>query len=61
MSSTIGWKVSGLTYTKVQYRYGQKNWINSSDVDYLKWLRAIGYAEDPMYIREVAQVLKKIF
>ena len=59
MSSTIGWKVSGLTYTKVQYRYGQKNWINSSDVDYLKWLRDIGYAEDPRYIQTVVQVMKQ--
>ena len=59
MSSTIGWKVSGLTYTKVQYRYGQKNWINPSDVDYLKWLRAIGYAEDPRYIQAVVQVMKQ--
>ena len=37
-------------YTKVQYRYSQKNRINSSDVDYLKWLRDIGYAEDPRYL-----------
>lgn len=42
-----------------QYRYGQKNWINSSDVDYLKWLRAIGYAEDPRYIQAVVQVKKQ--
>ena len=59
MSSTIGWKVSGLTYTKVQYRYGQKSRINSSNVDYLKWLRDIGYAEDPRYIQAVVQVMKQ--
>ena len=46
-------------YTKVQYRYSQKNRINSSDVDYLKWLRAIGYAEDPRYIQAVVQVMKQ--
>lgn len=46
-------------YTKVQYRYGQKSQINSSDVDYLKWLRDIGYAEDPRYIQAVVQVIKR--
>ena len=46
-------------YTKVQYRYGQKSRINSSDVDYLKWLRDIGYAEDPRYIQTVVQVMKQ--
>ena len=46
-------------YTKVQYRYSQKNRINSSDVDYLKWLRDIGYAEDPRYIQAVVQVMKQ--
>ena len=46
-------------YTKVQYRYSQKNRINSSDVDYLKWLRDIGYAEDPRYIQTVVQVMKQ--
>lgn len=46
-------------YTKVQYRYSQKNQINSSDVDYLKWLRDIGYAEDPRYIQAVVQVMKQ--
>lgn len=45
-------------YTKVQYRYGQKNRINSSDVDYLKWLRDIGYAEDPRYVRELIKVMQ---
>ncbi len=37
-------------YTKVQYRYKGGN--------YLVWLRDIGYAEDPGYIRSVIQVLK---
>lgn len=37
-------------YTKVQYRYCQKNQTSTSDVDYLKWLQQIGYAEAPMYI-----------
>lgn len=46
-------------YTKVQYRYSQKKQINSSDVDYLKWLRDIGYAEDPRYIQAVEQVMKQ--
>lgn len=40
-------------YTKVQYKYKGGN--------YLLWLRDIGYAEDLRYVREVAQVLKKIF
>lgn len=39
-------------YTKVQYKYkGGK---------YLQWLRDIGYAEDPRYVREVIKVLKTI-
>lgn len=38
-------------YTKVQYKYKGGN--------YLLWLRNIGYAEDPRYIREVIKVLKK--
>ena len=46
-------------YTKVQYRYSQKNRINSSDVDYLKWLRDIDYAEDTRYIQAVVQVMKQ--
>lgn len=37
-------------YTKVQYRYKGGN--------YLLWLRNIGYAEDPGYIRAVISVLK---
>ena len=45
-------------YTKVQYRYSQRNRINSSDVDYLKWLRDIGYAEDPRYVRELIKVMQ---
>lgn len=32
-------------YTKIQYRYCQKNQTSTSDVDYLKWLQQIGYAE----------------
>lgn len=38
-------------YTKVQYRYKGGN--------YLLWLRNIGYAEDPGYIRAVIRVLKQ--
>ena len=37
-------------YTKVQYKYRGGN--------YLLWLRDIGYAEDPRYVREVIQILK---
>ena len=37
-------------YTKVQYRFKGGN--------YLLWLRDIGYAEDPGYIRAVIKVLK---
>lgn len=39
-------------YTKVQYKYKGGN--------YLQWLRDIGYAEDPRYVREVIEVLKTI-
>lgn len=40
-------------YTKVQYRYdGKKN--------YLLWLRDIGYAEDPGYIRAIIRVLRRL-
>ena len=39
-------------YTKVQYRYKGGN--------YLVWLRDIGYAEDPNYIRSVIKVLKML-
>lgn len=39
-------------YTKVQYKYKGGN--------YLQWLRDIGYAEDPRYVREVIKVLKTI-
>lgn len=46
-------------YTNVQYRYGQKNQINTSDADYLKWLHDIGYAEEPRYIQAVVQVMKQ--
>ena len=39
-------------YTKVQYKY--------KGGYYLLWLRDIGYAEDPRYVREVIKVLKTI-
>lgn len=39
-------------YTKVQYKYKRGN--------YLLWLRDVGYAEDPRYIREVIRVLKHL-
>ena len=37
-------------YTKVQYRYKGGN--------YLLWLREIGYAEDPRYVRSLSRILK---
>ena len=46
-------------YTKVQYRYCQKNQTSTSDVDYLKWLQQIGYAEAPMYIQSVKEIMKR--
>ncbi|MBD5358350.1 MAG: glucosaminidase domain-containing protein [Bacteroides sp.] len=39
-------------YSKVQYRYKGGN--------YLLWLKKIGYAEDPGYIRAVIKVLKQL-
>lgn len=39
-------------YSKVQYRYKGGN--------YLIWLRDIGYAEDPGYIRAVIKVLRQL-
>lgn len=39
-------------YTKVQYRYKGGN--------YLLWLKKIGYAEDPGYIRAIIKVLKQL-
>ena len=39
-------------YTKVQYKYKGGN--------YLLWLRDIGYAEAPLYIRSVIDVLKQL-
>ena len=45
-------------YTKVKYRYSQKKQINSSDVDYLKWLQQIGYAEDIKYVHKIISLLK---
>ena len=47
------WTASVLAYyTKVQYRYKGGN--------YLLWLRNIGYAEDPNYIRAVVRVLRML-
>lgn len=47
------WTESVLAYyTKVQYRYKGGN--------YLLWLRNIGYAEDPNYIRAVIRVLRML-
>lgn len=46
-------------YTKVQYRYCQKNQTSTSDVDYLKWLQQTGYAEAPMYIQSVKEIMKR--
>lgn len=47
------WKESVRAYyTKVQYRYWGGN--------YLLWLKNIGYAEDPGYIRAVIRVLKQL-
>lgn len=39
-------------YTKVQYKYKGGN--------YLLWLRDIGYAEDPGYVRAVIRVLRML-
>ncbi|MGI6794540.1 glucosaminidase domain-containing protein [Bacteroides sp. KG68] len=39
-------------FTKVQYKY--------KGGDYLLWLRDIGYAEDPGYVRAVIGVLRKL-
>ena len=39
-------------YTKVQFRYKGGN--------YLLWLKKIGYAEDPGYIRAVIRVLRQL-
>ena len=38
-------------YTKVQYRYKGGN--------YLLWLRNIGYAEDPRYVRSLSRILEQ--
>lgn len=47
------WTESVLAYyTMVQYRYKGGN--------YLLWLRNIGYAEDPNYIRAVVRVLRML-
>lgn len=47
-------------YSKVQYRYCQKNQTSISDTDYLKWLQQIGYAEDPRYVYGVVKVLSQL-
>lgn len=47
-------------YTKVQYRWARKNKSAKNDTDYLRWLRDIGYAEDPGYIRAIIKVLKQL-
>ena len=47
-------------YTKVQYRWTRKHKTVKSDTDYLRWLRDIGYAEDPGYIRAIIRVLKQL-
>ena len=46
-------------YTKIQYRYCQKNQTSTGDVDYLKWLQQTGYAEAPMYIQSVKEIMKR--
>lgn len=46
-------------YTKIQYRYCQKNQTSTSDVNYLKWLQQTGYAEAPMYIQSVKEIMKR--
>lgn len=38
-------------YTKVQYKYKGGN--------YLLWLRDMGYAEDPRYVREVMKIVSR--
>lgn len=47
-------------YTKVQYRWTRKHRDTKADTDYLRWLRDIGYAEDPGYIRAIIKVLKQL-
>lgn len=47
-------------YTKVQYRWTRKHGDTKADTDYLRWLRDIGYAEDPGYIRAIIKVLKQL-
>lgn len=49
----VHWTESVRAYfTKVQYKYKGGN--------YLLWLRDIGYAEDPGYVRAVIRVLRKL-
>lgn len=47
-------------YTKVQYRYSQKNMKIKPDVDYLLWLRDLPYAEDKGYIRAIIKMLRNM-
>lgn len=48
----VHWTESVLAYyTKVQYRYKGGN--------YLLWLRNIGYAEDPRYVRSLSRILEQ--
>lgn len=46
-------------YTKVQYKYSTKNQTSTSDVDYLRWLHQLGYAEDPRYIQSLIGIMKR--
>lgn len=45
-------------YTTVQYKYSRKNKKINGYIDYLLWLRDIGYAEDPGYIRALIRMLR---
>lgn len=45
-------------YTTVQYKYSRKNKKINGYADYLLWLRDIGYAEDPGYIRALIRMLR---
>lgn len=47
-------------YTKVQYRFYQKNKKIKSEVDYLIWLRDLPYATDRNYIKSIISVMKNL-
>lgn len=47
-------------YTKVQYKYYQKDKKIKSDVDYLIWLRDLPYALDRNYIKYILSVMKNL-